>query len=125
MAGLLSLLTACFIPGEDMTFYQEYEEVSKEVANVLIRHGVCELQFKKCGGYIYFVGPINGGFQFQTYAIEDQEILGEINNIIVKKFDETPQMQHVRIREYRKTHADHGAFEYGDIIFKNDLWRKK
>ncbi|MCE9508276.1 MAG: hypothetical protein K8R48_08220 [Alphaproteobacteria bacterium] len=103
-AALLPLLGAfraqAFWPGEDRTFWDQAIEAANDAGKVLIRHGICERANRRCGGHVYTIGPMTGGFAFVISGIEDQKILEEVNDAVIKVFYKTPGIRHVLIEAY-------------------------
>ncbi|MCE9508277.1 MAG: hypothetical protein K8R48_08225 [Alphaproteobacteria bacterium] len=83
---------------EDRTFWGEAIDAGHAVKQVLIRHGVCKDENKDCaGGHFFTLGPRQGGFELATFGIEDQKVLEEISDAVIKVFYNTPKMTHVII----------------------------
>jgi hypothetical protein len=93
-----SCISTAEIAAPYYAFYTDGNQASKEAESVLVRHGICEE--KKCGGKIYFVGPLRQGFEIIVYGVNDKEILREFSRYIFKRFHDNPKIQHVIVRGY-------------------------
>jgi len=83
--GFLFLLAICLnlycrisVAGEEEVFERERLKMVDEIAEVLVRNGVCKNPKEGCKGIDFFALPMNGGFYITTYGITDMVVLNEV-----------------------------------------------
>jgi len=118
------LMTRSFVP--DMTFWGEALDTSGEVGKILVAKGYCEEPKYHCGGEVYFISPLSGGFNIVTVGIDDKSVLEEINRLIAKRFDALPTIKQIHFIAYKgdgiRASSSHAPKHIG-VIYDHEFKR--
>lgn len=96
---LIAVLPTC-VMGEDRTFVRPAVEAAREVKALLVERGICKSASPKdCGG-VYGLAYMKDGFLFALHGVQDSEALADIQQILIRKLNETPDMQRVIFEAY-------------------------
>lgn len=106
-------LAGCVCCKDFASFAEERGDVHHQAVSVLIKHGACENLHYNCldgackkkspGCSSCTNGPVEGGFVLFTCGVTDAAAIEEIKQIVVRKFNETPQMTRASYIAYGKS----------------------
>lgn len=97
---VLSLVISGCQIGADTTFHSQGVALTNEVADLLVRRGVCPSEPKICIQKSVGFYPVRRGLSFSTIDIDNPDIIQEIKDIVVSTFNANPNITMLSYKAY-------------------------
>ena len=114
--------------GEDRQFDDQMHAGLNESQQILAANGYCPSAERCLSKDIIFFKPFaarfDSGYGIDVYGVQDQKVLGQIAEVFIRKFSETPKMKHSFVHAHELPHGYPNRTPDNKVIFSVEMKRE-